>query len=621
MLIARALLLGWTICCSPGADNELPARQRLRDPNPSVRLRAALSLAEQQDAEAIPVLIDLLADLPAAQRRPAEEVLQTLAGEWAPNPALTGEDDIARVIRRDAWAAWWRHTDGAAVLAAFRKQTLAPEDLPAVRLLIEKLGDNSFAAREQAGAALVALGHKAVPLLRHAAQGNELEKVRRAEACLAQIAEQHAKLPLAAARLLALRRPSGAAAALLAYLPFAENEPMTEEIGLALKSLALRDGKPEAVLLQALADPLPLRRGLAAEALALSGSAEALPAVRKLLEDREPSVRLRVAVALTRAQERPAVAVLIRLLTELPGEQLWPVQELLYQLAGDTAPTVPQTDDAQANQQRRAAWEEWWRKHGESVDLARLAPGTAVHGFTLLLQVDPNNNNGRVVELGRDGKPRWQFDGVQFPVDVQMLANNRVLIAEYNGRRVTERDLKGSVLWKMDNLPGSPVNVQRLRSGNTFIAMENQLLEVNPAGATVFGHAVAGGITAAYKLPSGQIVCLTQQGRCLRLDATGKELKSFPSGRGGGWTSGLDLLPNARILISQPDRKSVAEFDADGKQHWQVSAPGITTATRTPNGHTLVASFDERRVYELDRSGKQVWEHRDNMAVFRARRR
>ena len=87
-------------------------RKLLGDSKASVRLRAALALANQQDASSIPVLIELLADLPPELRKHAEEVLQSLAGEWSPQVSLVGEDDISRRIRRDAWMGWWRNTDG-----------------------------------------------------------------------------------------------------------------------------------------------------------------------------------------------------------------------------------------------------------------------------------------------------------------------------------------------------------------------------------------------------------------------------------------------------------------------------------------------------------------------------
>src|SRR5205823_8215496 len=133
-------------------------RQPLADPDPQVRLKAALPLARQHDEQAVGVLIELLADLKAAERRQVESVLQELAEEWAPNPALTRDDEVSRRIRRDAWAAWWRNTDGPALLAAFRRRTLSPEQTDQVRSLITQLGHKLYARRESAAAALVALG-------------------------------------------------------------------------------------------------------------------------------------------------------------------------------------------------------------------------------------------------------------------------------------------------------------------------------------------------------------------------------------------------------------------------------------------------------------------------------
>src|SRR5690242_6199955 len=77
---------------------EQPAtlRKLLKDPAAGVRLRAAMALAEAQDADAIPVLIDLLADLDAAKRQPVEEFLVQLAGEWAPVVNFPADDKIAR---------------------------------------------------------------------------------------------------------------------------------------------------------------------------------------------------------------------------------------------------------------------------------------------------------------------------------------------------------------------------------------------------------------------------------------------------------------------------------------------------------------------------------------------
>src|SRR5262249_6045586 len=177
-------------------------------------------------------------------RKQAEEVLHELAGEWAPGVGQLKEDDISRRIYRDAWAAWWRNTDGPALLAEFRKRTLGAEQRKKIQGLVDKLGANQFAVRERATADIVAFGHLAVPFLREAARGQDLERARRAATCLERIAHGEGKpLPMAAVRLIALRKPAGAAEVLLDYLPWADREEFAQEVQNALNLLVVRNGK------------------------------------------------------------------------------------------------------------------------------------------------------------------------------------------------------------------------------------------------------------------------------------------------------------------------------------------------------------------------------------------
>src|SRR5262249_13447586 len=143
--------------CRKDQPEQWPAvRRLLNDPKSSVRLRAALALASQQDPASIPALIDLLAELGPEQRRQAEEVLQNLPGKWPPNLNLALEDDGSRRIRRDAWMAWWRNTDGPALLAELRNHTLTPDTQTRIEMLMQELGDDVFAVREKAGTEMVA---------------------------------------------------------------------------------------------------------------------------------------------------------------------------------------------------------------------------------------------------------------------------------------------------------------------------------------------------------------------------------------------------------------------------------------------------------------------------------
>src|SRR5262249_56261339 len=116
----RRAVAGQVLCRADRPDLFPAVRRLLADPKPAVRARAALALARQRDADSFPVLIDLLGVLPPAERRPVEELLQELAGEWAPALPAAGEDALARRLRREVWAAWWRGTDGPELLDAFR---------------------------------------------------------------------------------------------------------------------------------------------------------------------------------------------------------------------------------------------------------------------------------------------------------------------------------------------------------------------------------------------------------------------------------------------------------------------------------------------------------------------
>jgi HEAT repeat protein len=613
------------VLCSAGQNEVLPdVRKLLDDPKAQVRLRAALALVERQDEKAIGILIDLLVDLAPAQRKLVEDALQALAGEWSPNPGLAGDDEVSRKIRRDAWAGWWKNTDGPTLLAAFKKRTLTAEDTKLVMELIKNLGDPAFNVRERASADLIAMGPKINAYLKQASKDPDVERSQRAETCLKQIHlnEDKHKLPTAAPRLLALRNPPGATEALLAYLPYGEEEAMQLELSKALKHIAMREGKAPPALVKALEDPLTLRRAIAGEALAGSKVADALPAVRKMLQDPEPSVRLRIGMALVYAADKESVPALIDMVGDMPRAQAWPAEELLYRLAGDKAPQTATGDDAVARKKFKADWQAWWKEHGEKVDLAALEQSPAVLGFTLVCEVNDNGNNGRVLELDKQGKVRWTVEGFNFPTDVWYLPGNRVLVCECGGNRVTERDLKGAITWQF-NPPGQPVNVQRLPNGNTFIAVFNgPVMEVDKNSKQIYQFHINGGVQAAYKTTKGDIWVLTQQSTCVKVDTTGKELKRFNLMRMPNWTSAIDITPKGHILVAQGDNQ-ITEYDPEGKVVKQLNSNQNTSATRLSSGHTLVSSYQNQTVVELNGTGTVVWTYKTNVPYrpFRARQR
>jgi hypothetical protein len=325
-------------------------------------------------------------------------------------------------------------------------------------------------------------------------------------------------------------------------------------------------------------------------------------------------VRLRVALALAFVRDRSAIPVLIDLLAELPRDQNWPVEEVLQRLAEDRAPAwIGGTDEA-ARRQWRDAWAAWWQKQGAQVDLAKLQRSPPLLGYTVVVLLDA----GQVMELGTDRRPRWQIGGLQSPLDAQVLPGDRVVIAEYNSGRVTERNRKGDILW--EKRVTNPTAAQRLANGHTFIVTQAQLLVVDPTGKEVFTFGPPGiSFTTARKFPDGRIGYVAGN-RYVELDARGKERKSFAVGN-VQTTSSLDVLSNGHIVVGHYGDGKVSEFDGDGKTVWQASVPSPISVVRLPNGNTLVTSQHPQQVVELDRGGKVVWQYQATGHPTRARRR
>ncbi|HKI31534.1 MAG TPA: PQQ-binding-like beta-propeller repeat protein [Gemmataceae bacterium] len=508
-------------------------------------------------------------------------------------------------------------TDGPSLLEFFRKRTVGGADRDKIAALIKQLGDDSFDEREKASTDLIALGARAESFLRDAAEhSRDAEIKRRAEDCLGQLAKRSDPALLAsAARVLGARKPDGAAEVLLAYLPDAPGELVADEVCSALAAVALKDGKADPALLKALEDKLPAKRAAAAVALCRAAAKEHLPAVRKLLQDRETAVRFRVAVALAFARDKEAVPALIDLLADLPQGQGYEAEEILRALAEEAAPDVPLGKEADERKKARAAWEKWWKKSGDKLDMARLADGVGA-GRTLIIErsaAPGKTTEGRVMEVGRDGGVRWKIEGLQAPLDAQLLPGGRVLILESAGRRITERTTKGEIVWEKTlpvaaGVAGVPLAAQRLANGNTFVVTRTGVFEMDRDGKEVWNYrpTAGGSIYTGRKSRTGEVAIVTLAGTCVLLDAKGKEVSTFAACRPVA-SGGMDLLPNGNVLVPNYAQSKVVEFDAKGKVVWEANVERPGSAVRLPNGHTLVSCPIAKRVVELDRDGKEVW--------------
>src|SRR5262249_25603864 len=147
-----------------------------------------------------------------------------------------------------------------------------------------------------------------------------------------------------------------------------------------------------------------------------------------------------------------------------PSRETRLVEELLYRVAAEKPPTFPRGSGPEARKKFRADWEAWWKDHAAGVEDGQLGHAAATLGHTVVLLLD----SGQAQGLDAANRVRWQFSGLRKPLDIQPLPGDRVLVAEHDANRVSERDRKGEVLW--ERKVEGPVMAQRLPNGNTFVA-------------------------------------------------------------------------------------------------------------------------------------------------------
>ncbi len=489
--------------------------------------------------------------------------------------------------------------DAGGLLHFFRQRTLSEDQLRRIRDLIQQLGDAQFIRRDRASKDLVQFGSPASPLLEKAlATPADLETGRRLQTCVAAIRKKHpASLPLAAVRLLRQKAPPQAAAVLLDYLPFANDRGVEEEILIGLPSLSWREGRAVPALASALKAELAARRGAAGFVLGRSPDAGQRKAVRALLKDADPWVRLRAAQGLVAGQDKAAIPTLLDLLAVADGDLAWRAEEILQRIAGDKAPFLDYSpDQAKKN---RALWQAWWRDHAPAIDLAKLPEGPSSLGFTLAIEYNTN----RIWECTPDRKKRWTISA-NGPMDAQILPGQRVLIAETN--QVTERDFHGNILWR-HQVNGDPVNCQRLANGHTFIGTRNDALIVRKDNTVVSKYKITDlPLNGVRRLANGHFVGLTYNGIIEEIDAAGNKVRTVKIPEDNETWGDVDGLPGGRYLVAcYGGGGRLLEVDSTGKKLWELKVPGVCGVERLANGRFLCGC--QTQVLEVTRTGQVAW--------------
>jgi HEAT repeat protein len=511
-------------------------------------------------------------------------------------------------------------SDGPSLLAYLKERTLSDSERQRLAQLVRQLGDDSFARRETATVQLTSAGRQALTHLTPAVYDKDLEIRWRAKQCIARIeARSDVSHVGTVIRLLALKNPEGTTAALLDFLPGAHDPVVEEQVFAALARVGVQGQDIDPALAAGLTDAHPLRRAAAARVLSRAPDPQSRQTVVPLLQDPQPRVRFEAATGLIISGHREAVATLWPLLTDAPAPLAWQVEDLLFRLARGKGPVggLGPADPAR-RKACRAAWETWWRNEGDKVDLVHLEGFHPVRGLTLVCDYD----EGRVLELDRQGKVRWQITGLAGPNDAHILPGGRVLIAERNGRVVTERDRRGKIVWE-HRARNNPIACQRLENGNTLVVTWSEIYEVTPTQEVVKKHSHRSGFRHAQQLPNGHLLYITSRGEVVELDGNWKPLRTITlsdHAHGAGYWASIDPLPGDRFLIALGGAGRVLEIDSKGEVIWEHAEHSPVFATRLRNGNTLISSFDGRYLVEVDHAGKEVAKHKMTGRPFAARR-
>jgi hypothetical protein len=532
------------------------------------------------------------------------------------SPAVPAEDAVYEATLKAAGLK----SDGQALLDFFRKRTVSEADQKKLAALIRQLGADEFEDRTRASEALTAAGRKAVPYLKAVVNDTDLEVARRAKRCLREIeGTPETSLVMAAAALIAVRKPAGSAEVLLAYLPFLEETLTEKPLFEAIASVAMPQGRLDPVLPAAVKGKHARQRAAAAWVLGRSSKAEDRVLVVPLLVDADAAVRFRAAEALVTSRDRRGLGTLVALLEKGPPELAAESENLLVMVAGEKAPPVPLGATDEQRRKCYQAWLAWWLDQGAKLDLAKLNLEQRLIGMRL---VAVNNigadNRGTAWEYGPDHKNRWQLRDAGGPFDVRVLTGGRVLLAEYNQKRVTERDRNGKIEWEFAP-PNAPLEVQRLPNGNTLIATNYEIVEVTREKKVVFTFRDrSGNIFSAQKLSNGHVLYGLYTGAIVELDRAGKEVNRFAIERPSGLAN-IVVLPDGRYMVPLARSNRIVEMDRKGKVLREIEIASPTCVALLPEEKLLVGSHILSSVREIDRKGKVLWEQKAEGQVFRVR--
>jgi hypothetical protein len=474
----------------------------------------------------------------------------------------------------------------------------SPDRAQQARALIEQLGADSFAEREQAARELTRqVGIR--PLLEEAIAADDFEIRWRAKKILDQSDEQGRLVLSTVLIVVHENKVGGLLEPLLAVASHCEGEAF---IGLLRQAIASSVGPPDVPMLREnLHAADPERRALALSALDSASADEASRQALVLLADSSEVVQAAAARVLANHGRRECLPVLVKLLQSSDKSVRVQAIQTLRPLTGEHfGYTAYEPDDVRAAAVER--WKSWLSASSATADL-RIPLFGAPLELGRLLVCDHAQN--LLLEFDSSGKELWRTSVGLQPWACLGLSNGHRLVGSYQDRAVVEYDEAGKEVWRVNGLPGGPTSIERLENGNTLMACTEgaQVVEVDPAKKTVWSASIDGRPVDARRLEDGNtLVALQHAQKVVEIDRAGKQVWELA---GVGTAFSAQRLASGNTLVSSLSQKSVREYDRAGKVVWEKgSFTSPYTAQRLASGNTLVV--DTTGITEIDPQGTVV---------------
>lgn len=159
----------------------------------------------------------------------------------------------------------------------------------------------------------------------------------------------------------------------------------------------------------------------------------------------------------------------------------------------------------------------------------------------------------KLLVVNEKGETIWEYKGPASMV-AEPLPSGHFLVADFYGKRVFEINRKKEIVWEF-KAPDKCFDVDRRRNGNTIVACPNEIVEVAPDKTVVNKWKVKGRL------------------------------------------NGLQILPNGNFLIANYGDNVVYEMDSKGERIWSFEVAGPCDAFRQLTGETLITT--KTKLFEL----------------------